>query len=337
MEFVPEPHVDTEELRARAGGRFGTADCFQWPQDYVKEYEYAVCIPRRESYKAPNHFCWAWYTPTFEDVDTVSAADRDDLPGKLKLEQIQGLVNLLNIAQGRHDTWKKTQGDKKDMVAQPILTLRHSVYQLMQEPLLWHDIVALVAQVQRLFLDIIAFHDFCEVVIPRITWPDLLPHPPCVAWMGCFTRDSRVCNKLFCAGVPVWYIRPDFSITTTTIIEKPVTYTFPDHIIRAQFLVPRKTVQPFAFLFAGPGGRDRHIKSHLFYECTLFPATTTSISSLTQVASGSSQTAKAPTVAQTKKEARKEALLQSSPRGRPNPSKYFLCHHKYLKLSIPCC
>jgi hypothetical protein len=325
MMFVPEPHIDAEELRACADGRFGTADYFQWPQVYAKEFEYTVCIPHQECYKAPDHFSWAWYTPALKDFDTVSAADHDDLPGKLKLEQIQGLVSLLNIAQGRYDAWKKTQVSKKDMVARLILTLRHSVYKIMQEPLPWCNIMALVAQVQRLFLDIIAYHDFCEVVVPHITWPDLVPHPACATWMGCFTRDSRICNELFCAGVLVWYVRSDFfSITSTTIIEKSDMYTFPDHIIHAQFSVPRKTVQPFALLLAGPGGKDRHIQSHQFYECTPFLATTTSISSLSQVASGSSQVAKVPTVTQTKKEARKDILLQSSTQGQPNPSKYLL-------------
>ena len=324
MTFVPEPHINAEELRTCADGRFGTADCFQWPQDYAKEYEYAVCIPRQECHKAPDYFSWAWYTPTLEDFDTVSAADHDDLPGKLKLEQIQGLVSLLNVAQGHYDAWKKTQVGKKNMVARLILTLRHSIYQLMQEPLPWRDVIALVTQLQRLFLDIIAYHDFCEVVVPCITLPDLVPHPTRATWMGCFTRDNRICNELFCASVPVWYVRSDFSVTTTTIIKKPVTYTFPNHIICAQFSMPHKMVQPFALLFASPGDKDRHLKTRRFYECTLFLATATSISSSSQVASGSCQVAKAPTVAQMKKEARKDVVLQSSTRGRPNPSKYLL-------------
>ncbi|KIK79701.1 hypothetical protein PAXRUDRAFT_160572, partial [Paxillus rubicundulus Ve08.2h10] len=48
MTFVPEPHLnDTEELRARADGRLGVVDCFQWPQLYCKEFEYTVCVPHK--------------------------------------------------------------------------------------------------------------------------------------------------------------------------------------------------------------------------------------------------------------------------------------------------
>ena len=315
MTFVPEPHVDAEELRPRADGRFGTADCFQWPQEYAKEFMYAVCIPRREFHQAPDDFSWAWYTPTLEDIDTVPT--ENDVAGKLKQEQSLGLLKLLNIAQGRYDSWKKTRVNKKDILPKLILTLRHSIYQLMNDPHPWRDVVAVVAQAQRLFLDIIAFLDYWEVVGPRVGWPNVTPHPVRADWMGCFTTDSRVCNELFCAGVPVWYIRFEFSVTATTIIEKPVVYTFPDHIIRAQFSVPRKTVQPFSLLHAGPGGKDRHVQSRQFYEST--PSLSTSTS-----ASGSSHVGKAQIVAQTKKEARKQVLQQSSTQGRANPSTSFL-------------
>ena len=326
MMFIPKPHIDTEKLHTHANGHFGTADCFQWPQDYAKDFEYAVCVPWQEFHQAPDHFSWAWYTPTLEDFGTVLAADHNDVPGKLKQEQSLGLLSLLNITQGHYDTRKKTWGNKKDMVPRLLHILRHSIYKLMQEPLPWCDVVALIAQAQWLFLDIIAFLDYCEIVQPHITWPDVIPHPVHAAWMGCFTRDSRVCNEHFCAGVPVWYICSNFSITITTIIEKPITYTFPDHIIRAQFSMPHKTIQPFALLYAGLGGKDCHSKPCYFYKCSPFLATVTSIS-------GSSQVAKGPTVTQKKKEMRRKLLLQSSTQGQANPSECFLSHHKYLKLS----
>ena len=46
MLFVPKPHNSEEELRVRADGRFGTADCFQWPQIYDEEFCYAEDICR---------------------------------------------------------------------------------------------------------------------------------------------------------------------------------------------------------------------------------------------------------------------------------------------------
>ena len=112
----------------------------------AKDFEYAVCVPRQEFHQAPDHFSWAWYTPTLEDFGTILAADHDDVPGKLKQEQSLGLLSLLNIAQGHYNTCKKTWENKKDMVPRLLLTLRHSIYKLMQEPLPCRDIVALIAR-----------------------------------------------------------------------------------------------------------------------------------------------------------------------------------------------
>ncbi|KIO11967.1 hypothetical protein M404DRAFT_125457, partial [Pisolithus tinctorius Marx 270] len=45
-DFVPEPYIFKEvNLCLHANGQFGLVNCFQWPQTYKKNYEYAVCIP----------------------------------------------------------------------------------------------------------------------------------------------------------------------------------------------------------------------------------------------------------------------------------------------------
>ncbi|KAF9233659.1 hypothetical protein BU15DRAFT_66413 [Melanogaster broomeanus] len=89
MPFVPEPHIfKDEEIRARADGRFGVVDCFQWPQDHCEEYQYAACIPRQEfEYVDPN-MRWAWYTPTSEDFVPLH---NSPAVGTLKAEKADGL------------------------------------------------------------------------------------------------------------------------------------------------------------------------------------------------------------------------------------------------------
>ncbi|KIM52836.1 hypothetical protein SCLCIDRAFT_140238, partial [Scleroderma citrinum Foug A] len=65
VDFVPETHLfEEDELRPHADGRFGLVDCFQWLQNYKKEYEYSVCIPHKDS--LPTHAV-AWYNPTHDD------------------------------------------------------------------------------------------------------------------------------------------------------------------------------------------------------------------------------------------------------------------------------
>ncbi|KIK14006.1 hypothetical protein PISMIDRAFT_33958, partial [Pisolithus microcarpus 441] len=65
MDYIPEPHIfEDKELHAQADGHFGLVDCFQWPQSYNKEYNYAVCIPQKERFPFPNPLHIAWYTLT---------------------------------------------------------------------------------------------------------------------------------------------------------------------------------------------------------------------------------------------------------------------------------
>ncbi|KAG1832372.1 hypothetical protein EV424DRAFT_1533542 [Suillus variegatus] len=95
MDWVPEfHHDDSDEVRVRADGGFGVVDCFQWPQIHCKEFEYAVCIPRKDTASIDLQF--AWYTPTSEDfviqTRTVFAV------GTLSSHIVDGINNLFTIA-----------------------------------------------------------------------------------------------------------------------------------------------------------------------------------------------------------------------------------------------
>ncbi|KAF8134830.1 hypothetical protein EV363DRAFT_1160266, partial [Boletus edulis] len=50
-----------EELHVWADGHFSLTDCFQWPQLYVREWEFSVCIPHRENHPFLEALSWVWY------------------------------------------------------------------------------------------------------------------------------------------------------------------------------------------------------------------------------------------------------------------------------------
>jgi len=258
MSFIPEPHHNNEELRARADGRFGTADCFQWPQVYCKEYEYAVCIPRQEHHPHPDPLTWAWYTPSLEDFEVLQTAAF--AVGKLKEEKAVGVASLYLIISNRYAAWKKNRGGKKDIAAKMLLSLQHTVTLLLQHPLTFRNVIVFVAEAQHVFLDIHAFLDFVEVILPCLAFPSA-SHPVRSDWMGAFTQDMAICDELFCAGIPMWLIRLNLTITEQTVIEKPVTFSFPDNIVRAMYSERSKSVAPFPLLCRGRGGFSRHIHS----------------------------------------------------------------------------
>ena len=65
IDFVPEPHIfGDEDLQPHADGCFRLVDCFQWPQLYDRDYQYSVCIPRKDTVPS---LAIVWYDLTQGD------------------------------------------------------------------------------------------------------------------------------------------------------------------------------------------------------------------------------------------------------------------------------
>ena len=47
-------------------------NCFQWPQVYCKEFEYAVCIHQSECHPSPDPLSWTSYCPSLNDFEPLS-------------------------------------------------------------------------------------------------------------------------------------------------------------------------------------------------------------------------------------------------------------------------
>ena len=223
---------------------------------------------------------------------------------------------MRKIASAHYDEWRKTRGDKKDSVGRLLKGLDHNLMIILNHPLTFRDVVVFVAEAQRYFLDVMAFLDYVLDVLPHITHPPFIPLPVRSQWMGCFTADTKVCDELFHAGVLVWLVRHNFTITPRTIIEKPVRFTFPDGIICSMYSEGGKPARPFDCLYRGPGGLHRHLHTRRHYTATVQPSIPVpqASSSQTQV---SSQVGKMPTQVQARRAAQKE-------RAKPNPSKWSL-------------
>jgi len=304
MDWVPEFHNnDSDELRARADGRFGLVDCFQWPQIYSPEFEYAVCVPRKET--SPIELQFAWYTPTKDDFDIKPGGAF--AVGTLRSHIVDGIDNLFTIARNRVQKWQATRPGKKDIVSKMLSSLKHDINTLRRHPLTYRDIVVYVAQAQRSFLDVIAFMDYVEVVQPRIALTAWLPPSVNTNWMGCFTYDSRLCDTLFKAGVPVWLVRAEAYISPDMNIIKPVLLTFPDHITKSMYCESGRVVKPFPLLYRGVGGFNCHFHTRRNY-CDMLGENPEPPSS--SVAPQNPASGKAPSQAQQKKKGRRDANLK---------------------------
>ncbi|KAH0834252.1 hypothetical protein J3R83DRAFT_11592 [Lanmaoa asiatica] len=146
MSFIPEPHNEDEELYAQANGCFGPVDCFQWPQLFCKEYEYAICICRSDYHPSPDPLSWAWYCPSLEDFEPLPHAT--SLVGQLKQDKAAGVASLHQIAVARYNEWKKSCRDKKDIVIRLLKALGHDLMVLLNHSLTFRNVVVFIAQAQ---------------------------------------------------------------------------------------------------------------------------------------------------------------------------------------------
>ncbi|KAI5988569.1 hypothetical protein EDD15DRAFT_2172284, partial [Pisolithus albus] len=135
-------------------------------------------------------------------------------------------------------------------------------------PLVFQDLVAFVAQLQCMLLDIHALLDYVEILYPLLASPPSKPMHANPTWMGCFTRNTEVCEALYFVGVPVWLVCDEEFISTTMNIVHPVQLTFPDNIVRVMYS-ERGVSKPFPSIFWGPGSLLCHYHTCQHYEGTL--------------------------------------------------------------------
>ncbi|KAI6040966.1 hypothetical protein EDC04DRAFT_2545727, partial [Pisolithus marmoratus] len=85
------------------------------------------------------------------------------------------------------------------------------------------DLIAFVMQLQCTLLDIHALLDYVEILYPLLASLPLKPMHANPTWMGCFTRNTKVCESLYFAGVVlVWLVCDEEFIPQTMNIIHPV-------------------------------------------------------------------------------------------------------------------
>ncbi|KAG1738079.1 uncharacterized protein EDB91DRAFT_1054753 [Suillus paluster] len=255
MDFVPAfHHFEEENVQARADGRFGAIDCFQWPQAYDN------------AFPSPHPLHWAWFTPTQEDFKPIPGTS---FPvGTLASDKVEGLDSLCKLAEKRVQDWRANRQGKNDAVVSRILSLQHGVSCLKMHPLTFRDLLMFVTDAQRLFLEIYSFMEWILLAQPHMTAGDSTSVVNS-EWMGAFTHDSNMCNKLYIAGIPIWYVRTMAYIPSNMTVKQPVLLTRPDQIILSMYAEGNK-VRPYEIIYHGPGGYNRQLHVRHLYGGTTF-------------------------------------------------------------------
>ncbi|OJA09233.1 hypothetical protein AZE42_11760 [Rhizopogon vesiculosus] len=265
MDFILEfHHFEDEDLQVRADGHFGIVDCFQRPQGYDELFPHTACIPHKESFPFPHPLHWVWFTPNQDDFIPVPG---NSFPvGTLAQDKVQGLQSLLKLTQGHIRDYRLAYPDRGTVVHTRVLSLRNAIIQLKTHPLTFCDLLIFVTDAQHLFLDIYSYIDFINIVQPQMQIGDKCTSVN-LEWMGAFMESHDNCNKLFTAGIPVWYVHARAYIPPNMTVIKPVLLTCPDQIVISMFMDGRK-VHPFEVIHRGKGGRNCHIQIRWLYAGT---------------------------------------------------------------------
>ncbi|KAI6003496.1 hypothetical protein F5J12DRAFT_722460 [Pisolithus orientalis] len=108
-------------------------------------------------------------------------------------------------------------------------------------------ILLFVGQLQCTLLDIHTILNFIKVLHPLLLNPPSCPVCINLIWMGCFIKDTQVCESLYFVGVPVWlYCREAFIPPTMNIVQL-VWITYANHIVKAMY-TENGIAKPFQIL-----------------------------------------------------------------------------------------
>ncbi|KAF8836119.1 hypothetical protein BDN67DRAFT_1014943, partial [Paxillus ammoniavirescens] len=215
-DFVPEPFVFEEALlQPLQDSRFGVYDCFQWPQLHCQIYKWASFIPRKEtSHDTILKWCW-WnltqtdYMPEVRSVFEVS---------RMHLEKFQCLNTIYVDLQEHVKVWKTKQ--PRYMGSLKVDTWMGAV----DLPLVFRDVVLLVANFQRLTLNVYGMLNYLE-------WSTSNPlRHATKELMGAFTTEPDVCQMLHEAHIPVWFIHPQSLLACEMNVHKVVSLVPPTNI-----------------------------------------------------------------------------------------------------------
>ena len=198
--WVPIFDFEVRPLRARQDGRFGLENPFQHPQVLLSKHPMKAL----------------WWTPTQADYQLEQGSRFGGL-GRLTRTALTPLCDLQkDILMRLHTVQEQQNNGNRNKVAGVYGTTIRSTLLLLQDcPMSYRDVVAQVAEFQRLLLDLNAILDFILIYEPHLSTPvsefkhpDRAPNMCLTAStiMGCFTSDPLVVSSCLLALIPVWLI-----------------------------------------------------------------------------------------------------------------------------------
>ena len=206
MREIPFFPIDRASVRLRSDGRLGDEDFTLTPQIFCKEYAHRILVRRHPGNGSTEAVMW--WTPSRQEFQPLTRSSYQSL-GRLHSNRFAVIDAMTwNLSNRAYNIIGRNPGADWAALEALIANMRHGVMRLKHSPFTYRELVMDVAQTQRLYLDALAMCDYVED-----KWANLLQSvgPICEIakseFMGAWTADPSVVQKLHHAGIPVYLVR----------------------------------------------------------------------------------------------------------------------------------
>ncbi|THU95071.1 hypothetical protein K435DRAFT_859927 [Dendrothele bispora CBS 962.96] len=194
-----------EDMKMRRDFRFGEHDYLQWPQQWCLPLCHLACILRQPS--PGHHFDIMWWVPTPEFFSEERRGIATGL-GKLNAKKAAEFGDLVSELRTRCSDFVTHHSNQSeiDLAQQYSQMLLERTNRLGSLLLSYRQMCYTVTSIQRLFLELHALLEYCQVFKPRMQAADISA-PAVAPVIGAFTSDIQQAEVLFRARLPFWFIR----------------------------------------------------------------------------------------------------------------------------------
>ncbi|THU91867.1 hypothetical protein K435DRAFT_863032 [Dendrothele bispora CBS 962.96] len=198
------PVLIVDGMRMRKDFRFGLDDYVQWPQKWDRSLCHLACILRVPTDDHP----WSlmWWTPTCDYFVLERSCFATGL-GRLQHSRSMEIRKIAREVLERSEVFCGTHKNDTEVALAVRLgrQLTDRLNRLEFITVSYRQMCTLVTSVQRIFLELHALLEYCEVYKPRMESSASTVKTP-AAVVGAFTWDLDDAALLFRAGIPFWFI-----------------------------------------------------------------------------------------------------------------------------------
>ncbi|KAJ3528721.1 hypothetical protein NM688_g7958 [Phlebia brevispora] len=220
MDYIPYPVYGEVTVVRQWNGHFGVHDPLMWPQLYIDQarFRWLMAIPRRPSDpESPDMPMW---NPLLSQ-DIIPAPNSVTKSFFVVSELCQiSLRPLVTRMSTRAEAF--LQEHKKVLELESLLMSLKAAFRRLDFPSSQADIIRQYSCVQRYWLMIDAWIEFHVHLFKLYQFDDFFPRPrPSVRTdlMGAFTNIPDIAERMFRAGIPVWFVRVPEQIRGNEVVK----------------------------------------------------------------------------------------------------------------------